>query len=271
MEQVISFPGLGLEFTIDRVAFYLGEKPVYWYGVIIAAGVVLAILYACRNAKRFGITQDNVLDCLIFALPISIVTARLYYVLFSWDQYKDNLKEIVAIWHGGLAIYGGIIGAVLTVLVFARVKKIRFGDLMDDASLGLLIGQSIGRWGNFMNGEAHGGLTDGLLRMNIGETIAEAGPMGYHPTFLYESLWNAAGFVILHRISKKRRFSGETFLMYVAWYGLGRFVIEGMRTDSLYFFGTGIRISQLIGIVSFVAAGILIVYFRVRKKAEETA
>ncbi len=263
MEHIVSFPGLGWEFTLNRVAFNLLGKDVYWYGIIIAGGFLLAAVYACVRAKEFGLKSNDILDMLVYALPIGIICARAYYVFFSWDQYKGNPREIIAIWHGGLAIYGGIIGAVLTVFFYCQFRKLRFGDMLDVGGLGLMIGQSIGRWGNFMNAEAFGRLTDLPWRMNIGQTIAEAGEMGYHPTFFYESMWNLLGFIILHFYSKNRKFSGEVFLLYVAWYGIGRFFIEGLRTDSLYFMDTGIRISQLVAIGSMAAALALI--FLIRK------
>jgi phosphatidylglycerol:prolipoprotein diacylglycerol transferase len=262
MEHIVSFPGLGWQFTLNRVAFQIFGKDVYWYGIIIAAGFLLAALYASTRAKEFGLKSNDILDMLLYALPIGIVCARAYYVFFRWDQYKDHLGEIIAIWHGGLAIYGGIIGAVITVFCYCHFRKLRVGDMLDVGGLGLMIGQSIGRWGNFMNAEAFGRLTDLPWRMNIGQTLEQAGSMGYHPTFFYESMWNLLGFILLHFYSKKRKFSGEVFLLYIAWYGLGRFFIEGLRTDSLYVMGTGLRISQLIAIGSMAVALILIFFIR---------
>lgn len=268
MEHIISFPGLGFEFNINRVAFNVLGKDIFWYGIIIAFGFVLAAFYVCNRSKQFGLTSDSIVDLLIFALPIAIICARAYYVIFSWESYKDNILEIFAIWHGGLAIYGGIIGSIVTAYVFCSIKKINFGDLVDLGSLGILIGQIIGRWGNFVNAEAYGGPTNLPWRMNIGQTIAQAGELGAHPTFFYESLWNFIGFILLHFYSKKRRFKGEVFLMYVAWYGAGRFFIEGLRTDSLYFMGTAIRTSQILALVSMVFAIIAIVYKRRKIKNE---
>lgn len=266
MEHIISFPGLGLEITINRVAFQLFGKDIYWYGIIIAGGFLLAAIYASRRAENFGIKSSDILDMLIFALPISILSARAYYVIFSWDQYKNNPNEIIAIWHGGLAIYGGIIGAILTAFFYCRIRKIRFSSMLDVGSLGLLIGQSIGRWGNFMNAEAFGRLTNLPWRMNIGQTISEAGQYGYHPTFFYESMWNLLGFILLHFYSKNRKFSGEIFLLYVTWYGFGRFFIEGLRTDSLYFMNSNIRISQVVAICSMIVALLMILFIRKKKK-----
>lgn len=252
MNQIVSFPGLGLEFTFDNVAFYIGSKPVYWYGVIIMVGVILAVFYASKRADYFGIRSDDVLDLILFMLPIGIICARLYYVAFEWDQYKDNPLDIIATWHGGLAIYGGIIGGIITIIVFSRVKKINMMDLFDLIACAVPIGQSIGRWGNFINCEAYGGLTSAPWRMVIGKGLDEAGELGNHPTFFYESAWNAIGVLLLYLYSKKRKYRGEVLLLYLGWYGLGRFFIEGLRTDSLYLWGTDIRISQMVALISII-------------------
>lgn len=265
MDQIISFPGLGLEFHFNTVAFSVFGKPIYWYGIIIGCGFLLAVFYASRRAKEFDLNSDLLLDMLLFATPIAIICARLYYVAFEWETYKNNPAEIIAVWHGGIAVYGSIIGAIATVIVFCRYRKVNVFDMMDIGSLGLLIGQFIGRWGNFANGEAFGGPTTLPWRMNIGKTIAESGDIGVQPTFFYESFWNFCGFILIHFYSKKRRYHGEVFLMYVAWYGLGRFFIEGMRTDSLYIMGTGIRVSQVLAILSSIlACGILIYNHKVK-------
>lgn len=252
MNQIVSFPGLGSEFTFDNVAFYIGSKPVYWYGVIIMVGVILAVFYASKRADYFGIRSDDVLDLILFMLPIGIICARLYYVAFEWDQYKDNPLDIIATWHGGLAIYGGIIGGIITIIVFSRVKKINMMDLFDLIACAVPIGQSIGRWGNFINCEAYGGLTSAPWRMVIGKGLDEAGELGNHPTFFYESAWNAIGVLLLYLYSKKRKYRGEVLLLYLGWYGLGRFFIEGLRTDSLYLWGTDIRISQVVALISII-------------------
>lgn len=252
MNQIVSFPGLGLEFTFDNVAFYVGAKPVYWYGVIIMVGVILAVFYASKRADYFGIRSDDVLDLILFMLPIGIICARLYYVAFEWDQYKDNPLDIIATWNGGLAIYGGIIGGIITIIVFSHVKKINMMDLFDLIACAVPIGQSIGRWGNFINCEAYGGLTSAPWRMVIGKGLEEAGELGNHPTFFYESAWNAIGVLLLYLYSKKRKYRGEVLLLYLGWYGLGRFFIEGLRTDSLYLWGTDIRISQVVALISII-------------------
>ena len=246
MEHLISFPALGLEFTLNRVACNVFGKDIYWYGIIICVGFVLAALYVNARVKEFGVTSDNLVDCLIICVPTGIVCARIYYVIFEWGYYSQHPSEIIAIWNGGIAIYGAVIGVLIALLVYSRVKKLPFATLCDLAALGLLIGQCIGRWGNFVNGEAHGGPTD----LPWGMSIDGADPV--HPTFLYESVWNLVGFVGLHFYSKKRKFRGEIALLYVAWYGLGRAWIEGLRTDSLYL-GT-LRVSQVLAALSCIAA-----------------
>ena len=262
----ITFPNLGISVNPSRVAFNVLGKDIYWYGIIIAAGFLLAVIYAMRRAPSFGLTEDNILDMLFVAVPLAIVCARLYYCIFYWDLYRDNPIAILYVWEGGLAIYGGVIGAVIGVAIFCRVKKLPIGPLLDVGGLGLLIGQMIGRWGNFMNREAHGAVTDGFFKMGIADAAGNV--TYYQPTFLYESVWNLVGFVALHFYSKRRKFDGEVFLLYLAWYGLGRAWIEGLRTDSLYLFNTGIRVSQLLAALSCVAAIAVLVYVRVVRKPQ---
>ena len=264
----ISFPNLGIAINPSRVAFTVAGKEIYWYGIIIAAGFVLAVLYAMKRVSQFGLTEDNILDMLFAAVPSAIVCARLYYCLFYWELYADDPISVLYIWEGGMAIYGGVIGAVLAVVIFCKIKKLPIGPMIDIGGLGLLIGQLVGRWGNFMNREAHGAVTDSFLKMGLENSAGEV--IYYHPTFLYESLWNLTGFILLHFFSKKRKSDGEVFAGYVAWYGLGRAWIEGLRTDSLYLFSTGIRVSQLVAIVSFVLGTAWIVYARFVKKADGT-
>ena len=263
MMGTVSFPGLGLELTLNRVAFHLGSWPVYWYGIIIAAGFLLAVVFCSRKAPQFGIRQDDIIDMLFFAVPLSIIGARLYYIIFYLDLYRRedgslDFGAMVRIWDGGLAIYGGVIAAVITLFVFCKVRKIKFLAFADLGVFGMLIGQMIGRWGNFVNIEAYGGPTDLPWRMGIYQYVD--GVRQYvevHPTFLYESLWNLVGLGLLILIAKKwRKFDGQLFLSYFAWYGVGRGFIEGLRTDSLYFFNTPIRVSQVFG---FATAAISIV------------
>ena len=212
-------------------------------------GVILAVVYASRRCSAFGIKQDDMYDCVLFAVPLGIVCARIYYVIFEWEQYKNDLSEVFAIWHGGLAIYGGILGGIVVVAAVCRFKKIELMDMLDVFAAAVPIGQILGRWGNFFNCEAYGGATMAPWRMVIGKTLTEAGATGNHPTFFYESAWNLVGFLILYVVSKKRRYRGEITLLYLGWYGLGRFFIEGLRTDSLYLWGTGIRVSQVVALI----------------------
>lgn len=259
MEHVIGFPGLGLEFTINRVAFSILGKDIYWYGIIICIGFLVAAAYVSRRTVQFGYSLDNLYDLLILCVPIAIVCARLYYVFFEWGAYKDNPVEIFAIWHGGLAIYGGIIGAVLTIYFYGKHKHLNIPGMLDIAATGLIIGQIFGRWGNFFNAEAFGGSTS----LPWGMTIDGGDPV--HPTFLYESVWNLIGLALLHVCCKKRHFKGEIFLIYAAWYGFGRFWIEGLRTDSLYIPGTPLRVSQVLAGVSCLVALVLLVLGRKNK------
>ena len=252
MNQTVSFPGLGLEFHFNNVAFHIASKPIYWYGILIMLGVILAVVYASARSRQFGIRQDDLYDAVLFAVPLGIVCARIYYVIFEWEQYKDNLSEIFATWHGGLAIYGGIIGGIIVIVVLCKVKKIYVMDMLDLFASAVPIGQILGRWGNFFNCEAYGSSTTLPWRMVVGKTLEEAGATGNHPTFFYESAWNLIGFIILYFSSKKRKYHGEILLLYLGWYGLGRFFIEGLRTDSLYLWGTGIRLSQVVALICII-------------------
>ena len=260
----ITFPNLGITVDPDPVAFTVFGKDIYWYGIIIAAGFLLAVLYMLWRAPVFGLTQDDVLDEVLWAVPIGVICARLYYCIFYWELYAANPISVLYIWEGGLAIYGGVIGGALTILVVSRVKKIKAGTLLDVAAMAVLIGQIFGRWGNFMNREAHGAVTDCFFKMGLVD--ASGAVTYYHPTFLYESVWNLAGFIALHFLTKKRRFDGQIMLSYLAWYGLGRVWIEGLRTDSLYLFGTGIRVSQLVAALCVVFAGGALAYILIKKK-----
>ena len=248
--SVISFPSLGIELDPSRT-LNIGPLSINMYGLIIAFGLLMAVLYACRRSKQFGLKNDDLMDGVLFIVPFAIICARLYYCIFQWDSYQDNPVEILYIWKGGLAIYGGVIGAALGIIVFSKVKKVHIGAVLDITALGFLIGQSIGRWGNFFNREAFGAETESFLRMGLQN--ARTGQVTYvHPTFLYESLWNAAGFVLIHFLSKRRKYDGQVALLYVAWYGLGRTFIEGLRQDSLYW--GQLRVSQILAAVSCFAA-----------------
>ena len=252
----ISFPAFGIDINPPR-SLELGSLTIHFYGLVIALGLVLAVVYACRRCREFGIKEDDLLDGVLWVTPFAIACARAYYCIFSWEQYAENPIKVLYIWEGGLAIYGGVIGAVLGVLVFCHVKKIRTATILDMVLLGFLIGQSLGRWGNFFNREAFGAETDTFLRMGLmnrytGEVTY------YHPTFLYESIWNGLGFVLLHFLSKRRQYDGQIALGYAAWYGLGRAFIEGLRTDSLWW--GPFRVSQLLAAVSCLAAVAVLVW-----------
>ncbi len=263
----IAFPGLGLDFEINRAAFSIFGKSIYWYAIIIVVGFLVAAFYGTRRAKEFGLKEDNILDLLICAVPTSIVCARLYYVIFNFDMYRQNPIEIFYIWEGGIAIYGAVIGSILAAAVYCKLKRVKFTAILDIGALGLLIGQCVGRWGNFINGEAYGVATNLPWRMEIYD-FASMSRIAVHPTFLYESLWNFLGFILLHFRSKHRKFSGEIFFIYVAWYGFGRGLIEGLRTDSLYFMGTGLRVSQFLGFASCIAAVFVLFYFHLFRDKE---
>ncbi|MBE7049548.1 MAG: prolipoprotein diacylglyceryl transferase [Ruminococcaceae bacterium] len=267
----VSFPGLGIDVTVDRVAFSLFGVPIYWYGVIIAFGLIMGIVTASFAAKKLGEKSDITLDLVLVCAPVSIVFARLYYVFFKWDSYKDNLVDIFNIRSGGIAIYGAVIGAVITAYVYAKVKKKNPLLVFDIGAVGLITGQMIGRWGNFVNQEAFGSNTElpwGMTSKTVSdylETLKQSGinvnpDIPVHPTFLYESLWSLAVLVILFVIVYKfYRYNGQIFFAYASLYGLGRFWIEGLRTDSLMI--GEFRVSQLVALLSFVVFGFLYFYF----------
>lgn len=248
---IIDFAGLGLKINPPS-KFTIGSIDVHLYGIIIALGLILAVVYAMRRKEQFGLSEDDLLDGVLWITPFAILCARLYYCAFEWEQYADNPISILYIWEGGLAIYGGVIGAAIGVFIHCKfIKKISVPAVLDLVSLGFFIGQIMGRWGNFFNREAHGGVTDSFLRMGLLNPVTGTGEY-YHPTFLYESVWNLIGFIILHFFSKKRKYDGQVALCYVAWYGLGRAMIEGLRTDSLWW--GPFRVSQVLAAGSCVIA-----------------
>ncbi len=275
----ISFPGLGIKpFPIRSTFFSVFGIDIAWYGIIICFGLILGVLYSMFRAKRNeGVKTDDVIDLAFFLVIFGVIGARLYYVIFKFGDYiktgsdgsfdlGKTLLAMINIREGGLAIYGAIIAGFFTILVFSKVKKIKFLKILDFVSPAVMIGQIIGRWGNFMNAEAFGYETDLPWRMGIHvsassdpETLVELSVKYVHPTFLYESLWNLIGFLIINAIYKKKKFDGQIFFMYIAWYGLGRAFIEGLRTDSLMF--GPVRISQLIGALAFVAGLVLLIVF----------
>ena len=252
----ISFPYLGLEFTVNRQLFSLFGISVYTYGVIIGIGLILGFLYASREVKKSSISQDDFLNMFLIAVPSAIICARIYYVIFSWDFYKDNLIDIFNIRGGGIAIYGAVIGAFAAVLIYCKKKKLSIGSAFDILAVAFLIGQAVGRWGNFVNGEAFGSSSDLPWAMTIkqsGKTIANL----VHPTFLYESIFNALGVVALCLYKRKKSFEGEVFCAYMVWYGLTRMVVEGFRADSLYL--GPVRVSQMLSVVLVVAGLVIII------------
>ena len=256
----ISFPGLGIEVNPSD-GFFIGNFEIKWYAVVIAFGLLVAVLYAMRRCKEFGLTADDIYNIVFVGLPSAIVGARAYYVIFEWKQYFGPgipWYKCLMIRDGGLAIYGAVIAALLAATIYCMTSKKRRAKLlpyMDIGSIGLLIGQGIGRWGNFFNREAHGGETTNFLRMGL---IEHGQQIFVHPSFLYESVWNLAGVVILHFVSKKRKFDGQIILCYLAWYGLGRAFIEGLRTDSLYI--GPFRVSQLLAAVTCVVSVAILIY-----------
>ena len=278
---IISFPLFGERFVIDPPAFItIFGFDIYLYGLFITAGFAAAALYLLKRRDVFGLTKDNILDLVIIAVPCGLVGARLYYMLFNFEYYfgPGRWQNIIQFREGGLAVYGGVIGGAIAFIIYARVKKIHIGKLLDAGGFGLFIGQALGRWGNFFNREAYGIETDAPWKMglkfrraeyipSLNQTIPPGETHYFHPAFLYESLWNTAGLVLLHIISKKwkTKYPGQYFLFYVAWYGLGRFMIEGIRIDSLFIPGTDIRVSQALAAASFLIAASILVRNHIRK------
>ena len=259
--STIQFPALGLELNPPR-GFELFGFSIRFYGIIIAVGLLLAVIYGLKRRKQFGLKEDDILDGVLWIVPFAILCARAYYCIFSWNAFKDDPISVLYIWQGGIAIYGGVLGAALGIVVFCLIKRIKLGAVLDLVALGFLIGQSVGRWGNFFNREAFGAETESFLRMGLFNTLSQSYEY-YHPTFLYESVWNLMGFVLLHFLSKKRRYDGQIALGYVVWYGLGRTFIEGLRMDSLML--GSFRISQLLAAVSCFAAATALVLLAFKK------
>lgn len=279
MHKTIDFPNIGihLESVGDHITVFGFD--IAYYGIIIGIGILVGLLIAVAEAKRTGQKEEDYYDLAIYAVIFAIIGARAYYVIFSWDMYKDDLLSILNIRQGGLAIYGGVIAAVITVLIFARIKKLSAPLLMDTAGLGLVAGQMIGRWGNFFNREAFGEYTDSLLAMRLPvdavrssditelmrehmETVDGVSYIQVHPTYLYESLWCMMVLIIMLLYRKHKKFDGEVFLVYLLGYGLGRVWIEGLRTDQLLLPVVGLPVSQILAGVIVVVSTILIIYHR---------
>ena len=281
MAETVSFPGLGLSFEVSRVAFSIGDYDIYWYGVVFALGFLLGIAYFHFRARKFGIHPYDGMDALLWAVVGGVIGARAYYVIFQWDMYKDNLLKIFAFREGGLAIYGGVIGAVLVGWLVCRIKKAPFLPMLDAGLTGLLLAQGIGRWGNFFNNEAFGcnttlpwGMTSDTISrylFNHAEALAAQGvivdpTVPVHPTFFYEFVWNILGFLFLAFVlTPRRKYDGQVALGYMAWYGFGRFFIEGLRTDSLML--GQYRVSQLLALALCVGSLLLmaVLHFRLQK------
>lgn len=266
----ISFPGLGIgEFEVSNIAvsadtlsFFkkiFGEnwQGIAWYGIIIMIGILLSATYAIGRAHQEGLTTDDMLDVILTAVIVSVLGARLYYVIFYGGF--DSLYDVIAVWNGGLAIYGAVIGGIISLIIMAKIKKVSSLMLLDIGASSIILGQSIGRWGNFLNAEAYGYETDLPWRMGIG---AGDNAIFVHPTFLYESLWNIIGFFLIWYLYNRKKYNGQIFLTYLAWYGFGRMLIEGLRTDSLWLIPDVIRVSQLVGALCFVICTALLVYFK---------
>ena len=262
--------------SLNRIFLQLGPLPIYWYGVIIAAGAFLGLYLATKESDRLGLKKDLIVDLIVFAIPIAIISARIYYVIFEWDRYVGQpWWKMFAIWEGGIAIHGALIGSVITAIIYARVKKVSFWQLADILAPSLILGQAIGRWGNFMNQEAHGGpiaeSTYNSFHQYLPDFIMNQmcidGVM-YHPTFLYESFWNILVFILLLVLRRFNPLRGEIFLTYMIAYSVGRFFIEGLRTDSLYIIGQ-LRTAQTISVLLIILAIILIIYRRVTNQADK--
>ena len=265
----------GIDIVLKPIAFSIpigdGHWDIYWYGIIIALGFMLALIYGITNAKRFGIDNDRMLDVVLVATPVAILCARAYYVIFDGEKLS-SFGEFFGFGDSsgfsGLAIYGGVIGAFVSGLIMCKIRKIKFTDMFDLASLGFLIGQGVGRWGNFVNQEAYGSFTgSSFWGMQSERTVYEMGEGLVHPCFLYESIWCIAGFFIINHLSKNRKFSGETFLMYCAWYGFGRGFIEILRTDSLML--GPIKVSCLLAFLLCIASVTAIIVIRKKIKPQE--
>lgn len=276
--NIVRFPKLGLELEINRVAFRIFGFPIYWYGIIISAGLFLAVYLGLRNCKKFGIKSDHVFDIVLYGLPSAVIGARLYYIIFNWHEFNGDIMKMINIREGGLAIYGGLIGAVLSTYIYTKVKKIDFLAVADLGGPYFVMAQGIGRWGNFVNQEAFGRNTNlpwGMHSNAIQEYLERLGDSSIdplapvHPTFLYESIWDFCVFLFLLWYRKRYKVKGELFFLYMMLYGVGRAWIEGLRTDSLYIGGTNIRVSQLLAI-TFAVVFAAVIFIRRRRCLGET-
>lgn len=283
----ISFPGLGINVKVNETAFRIPGTniSVAWYGIIIMLGIIAAFTYLYFMGKRSGLIMDDLLDIAIFTVIPGIIGARIYYVFFDWLKNPGNYKsfyDVISIWNGGIAIYGAIIFGALGCVLTLRRKKIRIPLFLDYLCPAVMIAQSIGRWGNFVNGEAYGSQTGSILAMTIRSVTTVLSANGQytdyesivesvHPTFLYESVWNLIGFILLTILIFRKKYDGQVFFGYFAWYGAGRMVIEGLRQDSLYIGNTGIRVSQLLAFIFFIVAGFFFFFFLIKNKEKKLA
>lgn len=280
------FPNLhiGIEHLVNHISIF--GFPIAFYGMIIGCGMLLGLFVATKEYVRSGYKADDIQDFALWVIVLGIIGARIYYVIFEWDYYSKHLLEIPNIRQGGLAIYGGVLMALFTCIVYTKKKKLDFFPMADAGVLGLILGQAIGRWGNFFNAEAFGGYTDSLLAMRIKESIVNPAMINenvrshilllddisyiqVHPTFLYESVWNLCVFFFLLWFSKRKKFKGQVFLLYLGLYGFGRFFIEGLRADSLMLFGTGIAVSQALSLVLVLASVFLQIFFLKKNSSAE--
>ena len=280
------FPNLhiGIEHLVNHISIF--GFPIAFYGMIIGCGMLLGLFVATKEYVRSGYKADDIQDFALWVIVLGIIGARIYYVIFEWDYYSKHLLEIPNIRQGGLAIYGGVLMALFTCIVYTKKKKLDFFPMADAGVLGLILGQAIGRWGNFFNAEAFGGYTDSLLAMRIKESVVNPAMINenvrshilllddisyiqVHPTFLYESVWNLCVFFFLLWFSKRKKFKGQVFLLYLGLYGFGRFFIEGLRADSLMLFGTGIAVSQALSLVLVLASVILQIFFLKKNSSAE--
>lgn len=260
----IHFAGLGLDLEVNSIAIKLGNISIYWYAIFIVIAFLVAILFCKKDDGKYNIKYEQILEILLFVMPISIICARLYFVIFKLDYYIQNPTEIINIRSGGLAIYGGIIGAILTIFTYCKIKKISFLDVLDYFVPYLVLGQAIGRWGNFFNAEAHGTITNNIFRMGIVENGIYK---EVHPTFLYESISCLLIFILLYAMRNKRKYKGQFTYIYLCLYGFVRAIIEGLRTDSLML--GNIRISQILSIILCIVFGIILIYKKVEKTKNE--
>lgn len=252
---------------INPVAFYIGSVPIYWYGIIIATAFIVGIFLACRRAEQVGIDYDHIINMVILIIPAAIVGARLYYVIFSWENYAANPIEVFAVWHGGLAIHGGLIGGILAGYLYIRKAKLPMWQVADVCAPSVILGQAIGRWGNFINQEAYGGPVSESFMAHFPGFIQNQMYINgqyHHPTFLYESLWNLAVFGFLYLYWNKKSFNGEVAFLYLGLYSVGRFFIEGMRTDSLML--GPFRVAQLVSLILIIISVVAIIYGRKKNK-----